>query len=93
MVPNYALCMADDLTTQILIEIRDGIHQTNARLDRTNERLDRVVQEQIRHATAIVSLEKGQQELANGQRDMVKALARINDELHGLNERLEQRAG
>jgi hypothetical protein len=46
-----------DLTTDILIEIRNELRGTNARLDRTNERLDRVVAEQIRHSTAIVGLE------------------------------------
>ncbi|MBL9017557.1 MAG: hypothetical protein JNL83_25430 [Myxococcales bacterium] len=34
--------MADDsLTTRVLIEIRDEIRQTNARIDQTNARLDR----------------------------------------------------
>jgi len=32
--------MATDVTTKILIEIRDGIRGTNERLDQTNERLD-----------------------------------------------------
>ena len=32
--------MSADLTLQILREIRDGIHATNARLDQTNARLD-----------------------------------------------------
>ena len=32
--------MSADLTIQILREIRDGIHATNARLDQTNARLD-----------------------------------------------------
>ncbi len=41
----------DELTIEILKQIRDEGK-------RTNERLDRVVQEQIRHATAIASLEK-----------------------------------
>ncbi len=48
----------DELTIEILKQIRDEGKRTNERLDTTNERLDRVVQEQIRHATAIVSLEK-----------------------------------
>ncbi len=81
--------MSEELTTQILIEIRDGIRQTNERigstnerLDKTNERLDRVVQEQIRHATAIVGLERA-------QRDMIGALVTMNDNLCGLNDRLD----
>ena len=32
--------MSGDLSTKILREIRDGIHETNARLDQTNARLD-----------------------------------------------------
>ena len=32
--------MAQDLTTEILIQIRDEIRKTNERLDSTNERLD-----------------------------------------------------
>ena len=88
--------MSEELTTQILIEIRDGIRQTNERigstnerldktnerLDKTNERLDRVVQEQIRHATAIVGLERA-------QRDMIDALMTMNANITGLNDRLD----
>ena len=88
--------MGDDIPTQILIEIRDSIRGTNSRLDsvnqrldqtnerveRTNERLDRVIHEQIRHATAIVELEKG-------QREIVQVLVRMNDELRSHNVRLD----
>ena len=35
---------ADDVTTRILIEIRDRIDQTNQRLDQTNQRLDQTNQ-------------------------------------------------
>ncbi|MEI7892035.1 MAG: hypothetical protein WCI05_03025 [Myxococcales bacterium] len=50
-----------------LRETRDALSEridaTNGRIDGTNARLDRVVQEQIRHATAIVELEKSQCEI------------------------------
>ena len=85
--------MAEEPTTSILIEIRDGIRLTNERLDatrtelserldQTNQRLDQVVREQIGHATAIVDLEKG-------QREMVDAVVQVKDELRGLNQRLD----
>lgn len=60
-----------DLTTQVLIEIRDEIRatrtdlteridQTNARLDQTNARLDRsekrIVESEIRVSTELVAL-------------------------------------
>jgi len=79
----------DIITVEILKSIRDEMRgmreaqeQTNVRLDRTNERLDRVVQEQIRHATAIVGLEVGQRAIVDG----MKAMA---TELHGLNGRVD----
>jgi hypothetical protein len=53
-----------DVTDQILIDIRNELRDTRGELREmrveirgTNTRLDRVVQEQIRHATAIVGLE------------------------------------
>jgi len=46
-----------DLTNEILIDIRNELRETRGEIRGTNTRLDRVVQEQIRHATAIVSLE------------------------------------
>ena len=85
--------MAEDLSTQILIQIRDEIVKTNERLDQTrtdlserldrsNERLARVVQEQIRQATAIVELTSGQQRLEQG-------LGLVVDELRALNGRVD----
>ena len=44
-------------------ELRETRDALSERIDATNARLDRVVQEQIRHATAIVELEKGQREI------------------------------
>ena len=80
--------MPEDLSTQILVQIRDELRgmreaqdRTNERLDRTNERLDRVIQEQIRHATAIVALEQGQHELVAGQTAIVSELKRLNDRI------------
>lgn len=63
--------MSNDLSTSILREIRDGIHETNARLDQTNTRLDqtnarmeegfdtlsrRLVESEVRTSTALVDL-------------------------------------
>jgi hypothetical protein len=49
-----------DLTTQILIEIRDEIRATNTRLDQSNTRLDRLerrqVEAEIRVSTALVDV-------------------------------------
>ncbi|MBA3540262.1 MAG: hypothetical protein H0T79_11600 [Deltaproteobacteria bacterium] len=62
---------SDDLTLRVLIEIRDEIRSTNARVDQTNARLDltnqrlenvrdelgrRIVESEIRTATAIGDL-------------------------------------
>jgi methyl-accepting chemotaxis protein len=44
-------------------ELRETRDALSERIDATNARLDRVVQEQIRHATAIVELEKSQREI------------------------------
>ncbi len=82
-----------ELTTEILIEIRDEIRGTNerldgtnARLDRTNDRLDRVVAEQIRHATVVVAVEAGQRHMEehltqtiNGVTHAVESLKRRID--------------
>jgi len=49
-----------DLTTQILIEIRDEIRTTNQRLDTTNQRLERLerrqVETEIRVSTQLVEV-------------------------------------
>jgi hypothetical protein len=49
-----------DLTTQILIDIRDAVRTTNERLERTNDRLGRLEQRQvdaeIRISTELVTL-------------------------------------
>jgi chromosome segregation ATPase len=65
--------MADDVMSLIpalLREIRDEIRATNTRLDGLTERVDGLservdanTRELIRHATAIVELEKGQREI------------------------------
>jgi hypothetical protein len=84
--------MSSELTTEILVQIRDEIRgmrtdlgaridRTNERLDRSNERLDRVVQEQIRQATAIVELEQGQREMHSSQREIVGELKRLNSRI------------
>src|SRR5438270_131030 len=81
-----------DLTIAILREIRDEIRKTNERLgstnerlDATNERLDRVVHEQIRHATAIVDLERktseGFQRTAEGFDALIHEIRTLNGRL------------
>ncbi len=50
--------MSDDLTVNILIEIRDEIRSTNARLDGTNQRLDQARTE-LRAEIAQVSTDLG----------------------------------
>lgn len=37
---DYDQCMGDDLTVEILKQIRDGVFATNARLDSMNDRID-----------------------------------------------------
>lgn len=89
-----------DLTTQILIDIRDEICGTNARLesmnerlDRTNERLDRtnerfgrVVEEQIRQATAIVALKVGQRHMEERLSETIHGVTRA---VEGVNARID----
>lgn len=79
----------DSTTVEILGSIRDELRETKGEIReirdetrRNGERLDRVVQEQIRHATAIVALEAGQRAIVDG----MNAMAR---ELHGLNDRID----
>ncbi len=109
-----AMAGTRDLTVEILKQIRDElkltrtelserIGQTNDRLDRTNERLDRTVHEQIRHATAIVDLERGQtaivavlerlsagqDRLSAGQGQLVASQEQIVVELQRLNSRID----
>ena len=62
--------------------MRDETRGNGVRLDRTNERLDRVVQEQIRHSTAIVGLEAR-------MGDMATAIVRLVGEIQGLNRRVD----
>ena len=81
--------MGDDITTQILIEIRDSIRITNDRVERTNERLDCVIHEEIRQTNALVELAAGQRELAAGQREIVQVLVLMNNELRSQNARLD----
>ncbi len=78
-----------ELTTEILIEIRDEIRGTNARLegtndrlDRTNARLDRVVAEQIRHGTAIVAVEAGQRHMEERLAETINGVTRAVEGIH-----------
>jgi len=86
----------DSITVEILKAIRDELRgmreaqeQTNARLDRTNERLDRVVQEQIRHATAIVGLEGRMGDVVDRVQLLGQGMQAMATELHGLNTRID----
>ncbi len=89
-----------DLSIEILKQIRDEMRMTRqelgAKIEQTNTRLDRVVNEQIRHATAIVELERGQGNLERGQVAIVAALERLFDgqekvvgELRRINARID----
>ncbi|MBX3232875.1 MAG: hypothetical protein KIT84_42365 [Labilithrix sp.] len=86
--------MAEDLTTRILIEIRDEmrktreelgsrIDKTNERLDKTNERLDRLEQRQhegeIRLATEIVAVAAAVRQLTEHLRDDREVRAQVAD--------------
>ena len=82
-----------DITTEILIDIRNELRETrgeirgtNARLDRTNERLDRVVTEQIRHSTAIVTLEAGQRHM---EERLTETIGGVTRAVEGLNARID----
>ncbi len=55
--------------------VRDEIHVTNDRLGRVEDRLDGAMRELIRHATAIVDLEKGQREILLVLKEHTSALA------------------
>ncbi|MBX3232478.1 MAG: hypothetical protein KIT84_16005 [Labilithrix sp.] len=67
-----------ELTVAILREIRDEVRKTNDRIDQTNDRLDRVVEQQIRHATAIVGLEAAQRDTAEILRGLVRVVQEHN---------------
>lgn len=70
------------MTVAILREIRDELKSNGVRLDR-------VVQEQIRHATAIVGLEGRMGELADGQRELAEGQRAVVSELVKLNARVD----
>ena len=71
----YLLGMADDVLSLIpailngirddIRGVRDEVRATNTRLDGLTDRVDANTRELIRHATAIVDLEKGQREILN----------------------------
>ena len=90
--------MAEDLTLEVLKQIRDELREVRdetrangVKLDQVRtelgSRLDRVVHEQIRHATAIVELEAGQRvivaELKSNGAELVKMNARFDNVITG----------
>jgi hypothetical protein len=62
-----------DLTTQVLIEIRDEVRRTNERLGQTNERLSglerRQSETEVRLATELVAVARA----VNDVRDLLRA--------------------
>lgn len=66
----YAHSVPKDLTTEVLIQIRDEIKRTNERLERTNERLERIEKRQteseVRLATELVAVAGAVHELREG---------------------------
>jgi chromosome segregation ATPase len=91
------------LTVAILREIRDEARKTNERLDATNERLDAtnerldatnerldvVAREQIRIATAVVDLEKGQRVLTSRVDDLVVVTSGLGGKIDELGARID----
>ncbi len=71
--------MSDDLTVNILIEIRDEIRSTNARLDGTNQRLDQARTE-LRAEIAQVSTDLGSA-IAQVRTDLGSAIAQVRTDL------------
>lgn len=95
--------MGVDLTTQVLIEIRDEIRNvrdearnTNARLDQTNERLDRLerrqTQTELRLATELVAVRDAVQQVVSLYRQD-RALRDDVDDLKTRVSDLERKAG
>jgi hypothetical protein len=92
-----------DLATQVLIEIRDAVRQTNERLDRTNERLDRtnerldalerrVSETEIRLVTELVAVARAVNDVRDLLRDERALAPRVEDHERRLLA-LEQKAG
>ena len=94
--------MSADITVEILREIRDGIHETNARLDQTNARMEqgfdalsrRLVESELRTATALVDLAGSVREvtdLLRSQNDLRPRVERCEAEIGALKKRLRPR--
>lgn len=75
-----------DITTEILIDIRNELRETRGEIRGTNERLDRVVKEQIRHSTGIVGLEAGQRHMEERLHETIGGVTRA---VEGLNARID----
>lgn len=94
--------MSGDLSTKILREIRDAIHETNARLDQTNARMEqgfdslsrRLVDSELRTATALVELAGSVREVTDvlrSQHDLRPRIDKCEAEIGELKKRLRPR--
>jgi len=72
-----------DLTTQVLIEIRDEVRRTNDRLDQTNERLSQIdhrqAETEIRLATELVAVARAVGEVRDLLREERILAPRVDD--------------
>ncbi len=82
----------DDITVKVLIEIRDGIRETNRRVDETNRRVDglqevlresvndlgqRITHSEIRVATAVTELAGSVNDVKTMLRDQLDLRDRV----------------
>ena len=90
-----------DLTTELLVQIRDGVHElrseltaTNARIDKTNALADKWRVEFLaaigRIDARLETLEAGQATLESGQATLEAGQAKLEAGQRGTNERLGQ---
>jgi chromosome segregation ATPase len=89
----------DDLTIEVLKEIRDEGRKTNERLNDTNSRLDqmrdelsrRIVESEMRTATALTELAMSVKDVAGllrAQNDLKPRLEKCEEEIEKLKRRL-----
>ena len=73
----------EDITTQVLIEIRDEVRKTNERLDGTNIRLDRLerrhVEAEVRISTELVAVAGAVREMKDAFLEDRRLGAQVND--------------
>ena len=85
MRPTIVSMATSDATIEILKDIRDGIRQTNARLDLTNQRLDGV-ESTINHRLGAVEVTL--LELAEQQRFVARYTKAISERGIGIESRV-----